>query len=110
MRFLGRKYGYYQHEDLEAAYKVDSTLDAVTDLVMAMYKVKNETEDKKKEAVEAFTTTFLPKWLGVIEARIKNNSSPAHLVGDKWTIADFSFNALLSATFFNDGSEYSKIL
>lgn len=110
LRFLGRKYGYYPTDDIEVAWKIDSALEAIIDLAVAMFKVKNEAEDKKEEAIKAFLTGFLPKWLTIIENRVKNNSSPAHLVGDKWTIADFAFNSVLSSTFFNEGSEYSTKL
>lgn len=107
---LGKKFGYYP-EDPETAWKVDSWLDAISDLVTQMLKVKFETDaEKQKELFQKFVSEVLPKWLEAIEKRIKANSSPVHLVGDKYTIADFSFGALLSSVFFNEGNEYSAPL
>lgn len=66
LRLLGRKHGYYPEADLEAAWKIDSTLDSITDLVGAMLKIKNEPEETKKASLENFLTNTLPKWLDAI--------------------------------------------
>ena len=110
LRLLGRKFGYYPETDLDAAWKIDSTLDSITDLVALMLKIKNEPEETKKASLENFLGNTLPKWLTAISKRVSENGNNGFLVGDKETVADFSFNALLSATFFNEGSEYSAFL
>jgi glutathione S-transferase len=107
LRMLGMKFGYYP-ADAEAAWKVDSTLDAISDVVTAMFKVTFGPADQKDAAAKTFLTEYLPVWLAAIEARLKKNSDPHYFSGDKYTIADFAFNGLLSSTFFNEGCEFQK--
>ena len=101
LRFLGRQHGYYP-TDANAAYQVDSTIDAVEDFLGSYFKFNFEADaDRKKAAKETFMTKFLPNWLNAIEKRITKNSSQKYIVGDKMTIADFAlgsvgFNILLN--------------
>ncbi len=101
LRFLGRQHGYYP-SDADAAYQVDSTIDAVEDFLGSYFKFMFEHDaERKKAAKETFLTKFLPNWLNAIEKRITKNSSQKYIVGDKMTIADFAlgnvgFNILLN--------------
>ena len=90
---LGKKYGYYP-EDAYEAWRVDSTIDALGDLMNAYYKAAfAPTEELKKSSFETLWSTTFPKWLEVIQKRVETNSSPDHIVGDKPTIADFALAA-----------------
>jgi len=111
LRFLGRKFDYYPWKDAQAAWQVDSSMDAMGDLMTALIGVHFEAdEEKKKELAQKLLTVTAPKWCSVMEARIKNNSNPGHLVGDKWTIADFQFAAILSGVVYNEVNEKAKNL
>ena len=88
-----------------AAYKVDSTLDAINDLLNAYYKgAFAATEEEKKTLLGAFYETTLPKWLSVIEKRLTSNSSQQYIVGDKMSIADFALTAVAYSQFYNDAN------
>jgi glutathione S-transferase len=104
LRFAGKKYGYYP-EDAYESWRVDSTLDAIGDLLNAFYKASfNPDEETKKALFQVFYDTTFPKWLDVIEKRVAANSSPDHIVGDKVTIADFALAALAYSTFLNEAN------
>ena len=101
LRYLGRQNGYYP-DDALTAYYIDSTIDAVEDLMQSNYKWRFEQDEARKAAgKETFLKTFLPRWIDAIEKRIANNSTQKYAVGDKMTIADFAlsvvaFNILLN--------------
>ncbi len=104
LRMLGKQNGLYP-EDAFEAWRVDSTLDAIGDLLNAFYKAAfNPDEEAKKAAFEAFYSEFLPKWFGVIQKRLESNTSQKHIVGDKMTIADISMAAVAYSSFFNEGN------
>lgn len=108
LRMLGIKYGYYP-SDAYAAWKVDSTIDALGDLLNAFYKANfNPDEEAKKALFKTFYEVTFPKWLEAIQKRVETNSSPDHIVGDKLTIADFALAALAYATFLNDSNPMHK--
>jgi glutathione S-transferase len=110
MRSLGKMHGYYP-EDPYTAYQVDSILDSIHDLAVTLLRAKNEKdEDKKKEMLTAAITTYLPNWLSAHEKRVEKNGQENTLVGDKLTIADIQFAALLSSAFYNEGNPYAPKL
>lgn len=89
LRFFGRKNGYYP-EDPVLAYRIDSTLDAISDAVTAIVKVAfNPDAEAKKAAGIDLVTNYLPKWLGAIDKRLANNATNKFVVGESFTIADF---------------------
>jgi glutathione S-transferase len=91
LRFLGKTYGYYS-EDYATAWKIDSLVDAVSDIQNAFYKFSwEQDQDKKKAGLDNYLANVLPAWFNAIEKRIAANENKHHLVGDKLTIADFAF-------------------
>ena len=102
LRYLGRQHGYYP-DDPELAYKIDSTIDAVEDLMQSNYKWRFEADEARKATgKENFLKNFLPKWIDAIEKRIANNSTQKFVAGDKMTIADFALAAVAFNILLND--------
>lgn len=95
LRYLGKVYGYYP-SDAEAAWKVDSTLDAVEDYLTTFFRYNFEQDEEKKKVAKENWLKFVPGWLTVIEKRVANNESQHHIVGSTWTIADFALVALFT--------------
>ena len=107
---MGKKHDYYPENPAEA-YRVDSALDALSDLFTAMYKFAFEAdEEKKKAAAAAFVGTTLPAFFAAFEKRLVANVSQHYLVGEKMTIADFGFASLFNSLFLNEGCEYAAVL
>lgn len=102
MRFLGRKHNLYP-TDLDLAYRVDSTLEHVRDLIMKLVPVvmEKDEEAKKAKGVDVLTN-FLPSWLAAEEKRIEANGNENFLVGDSLTVADTQVLGLIRVLFKND--------
>jgi glutathione S-transferase len=110
LRLLGRTYGLYP-EDAELAWKVDSTLEHVRDLIYKLYPVVLEQDEEKKKALgKELLTTFIPAWLGAHEKRVTDNGNENFLVGDKLTIADIQFLALARVLFKNEKVPFKEQL
>jgi glutathione S-transferase len=110
MRLLGKENGFYP-EDPTQAWRVDSTLDAIDDLGASMLKAKFCPDaDKQKELFAELKTKTIPKFLGVIEKRLTENTTRTHVVGDKYTIADFDLGAILVDVFLNDANDHHESL
>ena len=110
LRFFGAKHGYYPADPVES-WRVDSTIDSVGDLTNAFMKAKFETDpEKQKEMFTIVFTKTIPAWLTIIEKRLVENSSKDHIVGDKWTIADFVLCAIFNSFFLNEANEQFPIL
>lgn len=63
LRMFGKKYGYYP-EDAYESWRVDSTIDAIGDLLNAFYKANfNPDEEAKKALFATFFETTFPKFL-----------------------------------------------
>jgi glutathione S-transferase len=58
LRYLGRQHGYYP-QDLDTAYIIDSTIDAVEDYFGAYFKFNFESNEEKK-------AIFKENWLKMI--------------------------------------------
>lgn len=104
VRMLGIKYGYYS-EDAYTAWRIDSTIDSIGDLLNAYYKAAFARDEEEKKALfKTFYETTFTKWLTVIDKRVKENTSQKYIVGDKITIADFTLAALAYSTFLNENN------
>lgn len=107
MRALGRMHNYYP-EDITLAYKVDSILDAVNDIIAALLKAIFEADpEKKKEAFAKVLSDTLPKYFGALEKRLVEQGHENFLVGDSLTIADFVFSGFLASFPYNEGNPNS---
>lgn len=104
LRMLGAQHGYYPADAFEA-WRVDSTLDSIGDIMNAFYKAAfNPDEEAKKTLLAAFYTETFPKWLGIINKRLESNTDQKHIVGDKLTIADIGLAALAYSSFMNEAN------
>ena len=101
---LGIKYGYYP-ADAYQGWQVDSIIDSIGDLGNAIYKCFHIIDpEEQKAAFATFYETTYVKWLEAMQNRLKANGSQSHIVGDKWTIADFMMASLAYQTFINEHS------
>ena len=101
-RYLGKKYGYYP-EDAYDAWRVDSLIDGFQDVQQVFAKIHfggGDEEDKKKQFGEFIGNQF-SKFLGIVEERLKNNSSQEFLVGDKLTVVDLMMVSVYTGLFTN---------
>ena len=104
LRFLGIKYGYYP-TDAYQGWEADSIIDSVGDLTNAFYKCVHITDpEEQKAAFGVFYETTFVRWLDAMQKRLKANGSQSHIVGDKWSIADFMMASVAYGTFLNDHS------
>ena len=97
LRFLGRQHGYYP-QDLDTAYLIDSTIDAVEDYFGAYFKFNFESNEEKKAIFKENWLKMIPVWVPAIEKRLDGKK---FLTGDKLSIGDFAlaavgFNLLLN--------------
>lgn len=101
LRSIGHNNGLYSTDPV-TMWKIDSTLDALNDLISAFYAAAfNPNEEAKKAGLEKFYTTTMPFFCEVMEKRLKANTSQNHMVGDKMTIADIAMFAVAYARFLN---------
>jgi glutathione S-transferase len=102
IRYLARRHGLYP-EDANEAYRVDSTLESVRDLIYKLVPIALETdEEAKKEKGKDALTNFLPAWLAAHEERVAANGHENFLVGDKLTAADIQFLGVVRVLFKNE--------
>merc|ERR1712087_102493 len=94
LRFLGRKFGLYPENALQAAY-VDAILDSQEDVLNAFVKnvfIVQDADAKAAGAKKLIEETF-PYWFGKFEARLVDNEKrgddTGFFVGDEMSIADF---------------------
>lgn len=104
-RFLGKKYGYYPEDAMEA-YECDMLCDAYNDLLSKVYKpyfVKDEA--KREQMYPDIFEKALPKFLNNIEPIVERNK---WLVGDKMTVADFWIGGLYTNMLANDKVGFAR--
>ena len=65
-------------------------------------------EEKKKELLDAYLTTDLPKFLTVMQKRLLANTSQRVIVGDAVTMADMENAMVAYAYFFNESNQFYK--
>ena len=72
MKLLGRKYGYYT-EQIEEAYKIDSTLGMCSDMITNYFKaLRAPAEDPEPKRV--YYEEIVPLFLKTMTKRLKNNN------------------------------------
>ena len=104
LRALGKIYGYYP-EDPFTAYRVDSTIDLVGDLLTQYYKAAfYASGELQKTLFSEFYGKTLPTFFEALQKRIDQNSSPDKVVGDKMTIADFALASVAYSSFMNESN------
>ncbi len=108
---MARRYGYYPETDPFVAWEVESAMDCLWDIIPDLLKVRDEQDMFKKVYLGMqLLTGKLPQWLGLVEKRFKEKGSTKYIVGDKMSIADFSFASVIFSSFYNDGNEHSDRL
>lgn len=114
LRYLGTQYGYYP-TDAEHAYQVDSLIDGIEEFFVKYFRAVFEKDETRKAALLEEFISFFPRWAKIASDRLSNNESKNHLVGSKFTIADFAFAAIAfdvlnneAAPFFEKTSPLSK--
>lgn len=102
VRSLGSQHGLYSTDPL-TMHQIDSSIDALKDLVQQMVTAFRTTdEEAKAKALDNYFANVLPVFVERIENRLKNNSSQKRLVGDNLTIADIVFAGIVTSRYFND--------
>ena len=110
LRYLGTLNGYYPKDPLEA-WKVDSIIDAVTDMMNTFSKIRFTQEaDKQKVMFMELVTVDLPRFLAAIEKRKSDNANEGCLVGEKLSIADFSLASVIFTAVYNDLNDKSPVI
>ena len=104
LRYLGRTYGYYPN-DAELAWKIDSTIDAVEDYIVAYFKYNFEMHEEKKAIFKEAWLKLLPIWVAAIEKRLEANGGK-YIAGDKITIADFALGAVAFNLLLNEANPH----
>jgi glutathione S-transferase len=105
LRYIGLRYGYYPAENPELAWRVDSTIDSLGDILNAFYKAAFGDEALKPELFKTFFGTTVPTWLAIINKRLQSNSSKQFIVGDNISIADFALAAWVYGIYYNELSQ-----
>ena len=104
LRYLGRTYGYYPN-DAELAWKIDSTIDAVEDYVVAYFKYNFESNEEKKAIFKENWLKNMPIWGAAIEKRLEANGGK-YIAGDKITIADFALAYVAFGLLLNEANPH----
>ena len=68
-------------------------------MIVAHYTT--DEEEKKRVGLELVTQIF-PLYMKRFDARIAEHGKNGHIVGDKYTLADFGMGAFLSSVIYND--------
>jgi glutathione S-transferase len=104
MRYLGKRYGYYP-DDPDQAWLVDSTMDALNDVINTVARIYWEKdEDRKKAMVGDFLGGTYPKFLKALSTRLEENyaAGGTFFVGSKLTVADFLFGNFVHSLIYNE--------
>ncbi len=104
LRFLGRKLGYYP-DDLDTAWKIDSTIDAAEDYFNTYFKFNFESVESIKAANKENWLKLVPVWINAIEKRITSNGGK-FVAGNKITIADFAVAAVAFNLLVNEANPH----
>ena len=107
MTYLGKLHGYYPEDPYEA-WRVDSFIEGIQDLMNPLIIIKRETD--KEQQMKLFMSYFgttLPTILRALDKRVGGNSNPNYAVGDKLTTADFVFCSIIFSIFYNEKFEFA---
>lgn len=85
------------------AWKVDSSIDGLGDMVAGALKAQFEQDpEKKKELFMNWVTNDFVRFLTIYEKRIEENGNDKYLVGDSITTADFAFAGIIFNIIYNE--------
>mmetsp|Transcript_20739 Transcript_20739/g.23096 ORF Transcript_20739/g.23096 Transcript_20739/m.23096 type:complete len:209 (-) Transcript_20739:38-664(-) len=94
LRYVGSEYGYYP-EDAELRYRADELVDLTDDFKGPVGKnhFGSASPEEKSEEWKGLLENHYTKFFTFFEGKLKENSSQDFIVGDTYTIADFSLLA-----------------
>ena len=105
LRSLGMAHGFYSEDPMEM-WRIDSTIDAIYDIIPKLEPIHfAPSDDAKKAALEKAIKEHLPAFFKIMEARLQGKTS---IIDGKTTIADFAFGAFLSQSFYNKNNPHMK--
>eukprot|EP00826_Nyctotherus_ovalis_P054295 TRINITY_DN7101_c0_g1_i1.p1 TRINITY_DN7101_c0_g1~~TRINITY_DN7101_c0_g1_i1.p1 ORF type:complete len:404 (+),score=157.58 TRINITY_DN7101_c0_g1_i1:128-1339(+) len=94
MEYLGAKYGYLPKKNFHKLYEVIHTIRTLEDVYQKAFLVVSQRspldEKAKTEAMQRLLDVEGPIFVGALERQLKSNSTQEFIVGDSYTIADFS--------------------
>jgi glutathione S-transferase len=106
LRFLGRVYGYYPADPLQA-YKVDCFVATYADVIGKFYSGAMEKDpDVKAQKINDLFETYLPKVMKAAEEQLKSNGGKKFMFGDRLNIADFWYGCIYTNYFNNPKVAY----
>ena len=114
LRALGMKFGYYPtgttEADIKLSYLIDSTIDAIGDVITAFAKANFEQDEEKKKGMFAdLVGKTLPSFLEAMNKRKAAGESENFFHGDHVTIADFAFGAFVNSVAFNEANPHAAL-
>lgn len=104
LRYLGKKYGYYPEDPLEA-HKVDYLIDCYNDKFLGIALNSALPLQLIESPFSIPSNKAIPQWLDFLEPYLDNGK---FLCGDKLTIADFLIGGLYVNTIINDKALFGK--
>ena len=102
LRYLSIQNGYYPKDNAEQAWEIDSTLDAIYDLVNGLVKIywEKDLERKAQLSKDFFSGPYTQTLKALAKRLVENNSK--YIAGDKITAADFLFGHFIFSVILND--------
>ena len=104
LRFLGKKYGYYPEDPLEA-HKVDYLIDCYNDKFLGIALNSALPPQLLESPFSIPSNKAIPEWLDFLEPYLAEGQ---FLCGEKLTIADFVIGGLYVNTIINDKAPFGK--
>ena len=102
LRYLSIQNGYYPKDNAEQAWEIDSTLDAIYDLVNGLVKIywEKDLERKAQLSKDFFSGPYTQTLKALAKRLVENNTK--YIAGDKITAADFLFGHFIFSVILND--------
>ena len=110
LRTLGAELGYYPTTDAELAYQVDSSIEAVEDFIPKYFRPIFEQDETKKAALIEDLVANVPRFAGLVNARLERNEDKLHLVGTTTTIADIALATVAFSFIQNPAGPFAERL
>ena len=104
IRYLGRVYGYYS-DDVMEAYHIDAILETASDVLAVIYKPHFAKEEDKQALIDGLFNSTLPSFLSFLEPKLANGG---WLVGNKLTVADFFAVQIYTSYFANPNVTFAQ--